>query len=111
MLEGEKVVSLYKIEVKTVEKIVQVPIISPTIKPYPPIDTSPWEYPGSKPQLPGIGSPWISTQPYTAKFSTGDHPLGMTNQITSDNADFSSSVGEFSLGDLVFGKTETARNR
>lgn len=77
-LEGEKVISLYKIETKTIEKIVHVPNISPTIKPYPPIDTSPWD----KPNLPGIGQPWTSTQPYTATFGTGDVPDYALKNVT-----------------------------
>lgn len=75
-LEGENVIPLYKIETKTIEKIVQVPIISPTIKPYPPIDTSPWDNvkPWKTPNLPGIGSPWVSIEPYRATFGTGARP-------------------------------------
>lgn len=61
ILEGEKVVSLYKIEAKTIEKIVIVPNMSPTIKPYPPIDTTPWDNtnPWNKPW--STGTPWVTT--------------------------------------------------
>lgn len=116
MLEGEKVVSLYKIEPKIIEKVVQVPIISPTIKPYPPIDTSPWEYPGSKPNLPGIGAPWVSNEPYTAKFSTGDAPEWSVGRTTSDIKgdgiySYDSEIERKIVSDMFAQASNPARNK
>lgn len=119
MLEGEKVISLYKIETKTIEKIVQVPIVSPTIKPYPPIDTSPWDNINpwnNKPNLPGIGSPWVSTQPYTATFTNDDLPAyalkNVTISIDDDSLDYSKLSNVISdLQSSVTFRQKTARTR
>jgi len=104
ILEGEKVVSLYKIEIKTIEKVVQVPIVSPTIKPYPPIDTTPWDNTN-----PWNNKPWVSNQPYTATFGTVNQPDWLYRDgstVVSDEIDYSVSARIYEMGLAMFKNNE-----